>query len=55
MKPYLITTAVLFAAITVAHAYGAIAGATFTILISLLLVSAGSHHLGMAAPSKGCP
>ena len=41
MKPYLITTAVLFAAITVAHAYGAVARGHLHHTDLLVLVSAG--------------
>ena len=41
MKSYLITTAVLFAAITVAHAYGAIARGHIHHTDVLVLVSAG--------------
>jgi hypothetical protein len=41
MKPYLITTGILFAAITVAHAYGAIARGHFHHTDLLVLVSAG--------------
>jgi hypothetical protein len=41
MKPYLITTGLLFAAITVAHAYEAIARGHFHHTDLLVLVSAG--------------
>jgi hypothetical protein len=41
MKPYLITTGILFAAITVAHAYGAIARGHIHHIDLLVLVSAG--------------
>ena len=41
MKPYLITTGILFAAITVAHAYEAIARGHFHHTDLLVLVSAG--------------
>jgi hypothetical protein len=41
MKPYLITTGILFAAITVAHAYGAIARGHLHHTDLLVLVSAG--------------
>ena len=41
MKPYLITTGILFAAITVAHAYGAIARGHIHHTDLLVLVSAG--------------
>jgi hypothetical protein len=41
MKPYLITTGILFAAITVAHAYEAITRGHFHHTDLLVLVSAG--------------
>ena len=41
MKPYLTTTGILFAAITVAHAYEAIARGHFHHTDLLVLVSAG--------------
>ena len=41
MKPYLLTTGILFAAITVAHAYGPIARGHFHHTDLLVLVSAG--------------
>jgi hypothetical protein len=40
MKPYLLTTGILFAAITVAHAYGAIARGHLHHTDLLVLVSA---------------
>ena len=41
MKPYLITTGILFAAITVAHAYEAINRGHFHHVDLLIIVSAG--------------
>jgi hypothetical protein len=41
MKPYLITTGILFAAITIAHAYGAITRGHFHHTDLLVLGSAG--------------
>jgi hypothetical protein len=44
MKPYLITTGILFAAITVAHAYGAIARGHFHHTDLFVLASAGLSY-----------
>ena len=41
MKPYVITTGILFAAITVAHGYGAVARGHFHQTDLLVLLSAG--------------